>query len=282
MRVFFLASCLFIPIMASCQIEAKIAPAFNIEKVISYDAPTEARYSQGMDIYNGYVFQGYSDGTVDVYDIHQRLFIQTIKLPKDENGYNRHCNDLFIQQIESNLVMWIPSNYLNSPTTGLSLRFAEGKYSLQASYVTIPSPILTNENTLKGSTLFFGNNSNYCIQVAYKETEEGGYGDTVIACYYYDVLSSSVKYSKLWEYQRERLWAMQGGSFLGDSFYLAVGVPDEDAKIYKFNLKDGTMDCYIDLRGDPFLLPFGEEMQGVSFYDGELYFSTTYGLYKIR
>ncbi len=91
-------------------------------------------------------------------------------------------------------------------------------------------------------------------------------------------MTHNIKYSQLWSLQYERLWAMHGSVIIDSNCFMAVGEPNGDAKIYKIDLRNGDLSCYVDFRKNRHNLP-NEEMQGISYYNEEFYFSTTYGLY---
>lgn len=176
--------------------------------------------------------------------------------------------------------MWLPSNRANDPIIGFGLQKEDGAFSIEDEHIVAASE-LPNINLYKAASQYVGDSS-YCVQVAYKKTSEDWYGDVVINGYSYNGLVKNVAYVKRWETQYEKLWAMQGGCFTGDYFYLAVGMPQGDAKIYRIELNSGAIDCVWDFREEKICVPYGEEMQGLAYYLGSFYFSTTYGLYKLN
>lgn len=117
--------------------------------------------------------------------------------------------------------------------------------------------------------------------MAYERTKEDGFGDITVEAYYFDELSLNTTYQKKWSIKHERLWAMQGAVINNDCCYMAVGVGNGDAKIYKIDYINGNIVCMVDFRKDDKDLLPNEEMQGVAYYNKEMYFSTTYGLYKL-
>ena len=266
--------------LSSCKppiTEEDIVQHFTLERLNSYDTPTSVRYAQGMDIYDCLVFQSFSDGTIDVFNLSSLTFLQTLYLPKDSFGEPYHCNDIYIDEDEFGLLLWVPSNRTNGPHVGIRMTIDNGVFSFGDS-ITIPSPQVEAVD-YKGITHFVGNSS-YCVLSAYERTVDDGFGDVMIKGYDYDGLFEGVSYTEQWEIHHDRLWAMQGGCFCGDFFYMAVGVSHGDAKIYRIDLSTGLMECFLDFRDRIISIPSKEEIQGVSIFDGSLYISTTYGLYR--
>ena len=274
---------LILPFIAACQVDMHSSEAdtvkYSIERIINYNTPTEERYAQGMDIFEGNVFQAFSDGTIDIYDITTGAMIQTLSLPCEISGNRYHLNNIYIDSLHNEITLWIPSNKASSPLVGFSLYKDDYLYQVQER-VKVPAPVFTDEERFIASTLYVGN-SKYCIRAAYLRTGDDGYGDIQLSGFLFDDMTIDVSYLQKWERQYGRLWAMQGGCFKDNSFFLAVGVPSGDAKIYVVDLTNGELNCFIDFRGNQMLIPYGEEMQGITFYSDVLYFSTTYGLYKI-
>lgn len=142
----------------------------------------------------------------------------------------------------------------------------------------MPAPII-DENKYKAATQFFGD-ENIMVQVAYKRTVGDGFGDSFIEGYLFNELEPDLQYEKKWSVDHEIMWAMQGAAFNGVNCYVAVGVPHGDAKIYKIDTTKGVVTCFINFRDGEDTLK-EEEMQGIAFYECSLYFSTTYGVYKV-
>lgn len=265
----------------SCQTTVFIEDAVEengaaFERLFSYEPPTNIRYAQGMDILDGYFFQGYSDGTIDVLNINSGIILQTLGPLKDESNKLIHMNDLTFRKEGNHEYLIIPTNKINGKIFVYTVYQEDGLFRINEKFRT-DSPQI-DETKYRAATQYFSDN-NTCIQVAYKRTESDGYGDVIIEQYYFDTLESGAN-TKNWSVEYEKLWAMQGATTIGENCFMAVGVPHGDAKIYKIDAASGTVTCYIDFRAGEDTLK-EEEMQGVAFYDGSLYFSTTYGLYKV-
>lgn len=264
----------FISCDAECLVEVK--PEYD--KLFSYPVPTKERYAQGLEILNGDVFQAYSDGTIDIYDLKSGHLKQTIGPLIDEKGIYLHMNDLTFRNYKGSSFLIVPGNDINSSIFVYSINLDGNTYKLDTCFSFDP-PYIDDKKCL-ASTQYFGE-GNSIVQVAYKRTENNGYGDVIIQGYSFDAISTDIMYIKKWEIEHEILWAMQGAVIKGDICYMAVGVPSGDAKIYRIGAEDGSISCSFDLREEKNSIP-GEEMQGITFYDGSFYFSTTYGLYKLN
>lgn len=278
-KLYLLLHILFtIALIVSCQ--GNLSPEEDkilFERVFQYEEPTKARYAQGMDISNGYVFQGYSDGTIDVINLSTKTIEQTLGPLIDGNNNILHMNDLSFVEKDEQLLLLVPGNSINSYVMVYDVQYDNNKYQLNL-LIEIPAPQM-DATIYRAATQFFGKD-NTCVQVAYKRTEDNGYGDIEVEGYTYDELNSEIKYVKKWNTQHELMWAMQGAVIENGKCYLAVGVPKGDAKIYQINISTGYISCYVDFREKIDTLK-EEEMQGVAFYLGDLYFSTTYGLYRL-
>ena len=246
-------------------------------KLISYPEPTNQKYSQGMDILNGYVFQAYSDGTIDIININTMTLIQSIGPLLNENNKILHMNDLSFVKINNEQFLLIPGNSINELSHLYRVLSEDNLFSLEK-YTTVTPPLI-NDTTYRSTTQYFSDNY-LCIQVAYKRLENDGFGNSVLACYEYDHINDDIQYNKIWSVEHDKMWAMQGGVIVDNYCYMAVGVSSGDAIIYQINLDNGSISCYIDFRKSMDYLK-GEEMQGISYYKGYFYFSTTYGLYKL-
>lgn len=247
------------------------------ELLLSYSLPSDTRYAQGLDILNGNVFQAFSDGTIDIYELSSRSLLQTVGPFKNEKGKILHMNDITFRTDNKDTLLIIPNNVVNTPLSVYRIHNNNGGYDIEdALLIGVPQ---IDISLYRATTQYYGNN-NTCLQVAYERTTDDGYGDVIIAAYEFDSLSSDILYLNKWTRKYSRLWAMQGAWLDDDYCYLAVGVGNGDAKLYQISLNDGDITCYVDFRRDEDLLP-NEEMQGVVCYKNEFYFSTTYGLYKL-
>lgn len=251
----------------------------RFEKVYSYLYPTSAKYAQGMDIIDGCAFQAYSDGTIDVIDLDSKSLIQSLGPLLNENGKVLHMNDLSFLKVNEQKLLIIPGNSINELShLYMIAKDVDGLYSLRKT-ASIPPPQI-DILSYRSATQYFSD-SNICIQVTYRRLENDAFGDSVITSYNYDHIRPEIIYTKNWEIVHDIMWAMQGGVIVGDCCYMAVGVPQRDARIFKVSLSDGEISCFADLRGGAYSLDNNEEMQGISYYNSIFYFSTSYGLYKI-
>lgn len=251
----------------------------HIEKLIAYSLPTTERYAQGMDIIDGCFFQAYSDGTIDVISLETKAKLQTIESLLDENGKVLHMNDISFRDEDGQHTLVIPGNDINSIISIFDVEQDEqGLYCLQK-IKEIQPPLLDSKKYI-GSTQYFGDGDDI-VQVAYKRTETDWYGDIIVEGYTFNTINEDIIYSKQWTIEHEQLWAMQGSVIVNNNCYMIVGVPQGDARIYRIDMKNGSLSCYIDLRlGNN--LTKNEEMQGIAFYNNFFYISTTYGLYKLQ
>jgi len=249
-----------------------------IEKIISYNQPNSKRYAQGLEIYGGFVFQAFSDGTIDIYDLTSNNLIQTLGPLVDEKGIALHMNDLAFANIDNDLCLIVSGNSASSPFFVFQVIYQGGSFTLAKSQIIPPPPIDTN--IYFETTQYFGDR-NTCLQVAYKKLENGCYGDIVIECFSFNQLSFDITYTPIWKIEYPKLWAMQGSVIIDNNCYMNVGVPHGDAKIYKINMNNGEIECLVDFRNNGSLIEY-EEMQGIAYFNKGLYFSTTYGLYRIN
>lgn len=98
----------------SCQEDILVDNQVQFERLFSYDAPTGSRYAQGMDILNGDVFQGFSDGTIDVISMSKNCVVQTLGPIYDEKGKILHMNDISFRMMEDKPILIVPGNGINS------------------------------------------------------------------------------------------------------------------------------------------------------------------------
>lgn len=270
----------------SCEVESIVNEGKDypeskqeFELLVSYASPTDIKYAQGMDIFDGHVFQSYSDGTIDIIDLESCSFVQTIGPLYDEDGTTvLHMNDLSIVSKENISWLIIPSNVVNGPCFIYSINnISDGEYSINQEFLIHPPEL--DIALYRGVTQYFSNNLEL-LQVSYQREGNDGYGDIHMEYYTIDSLKSLPFYTKQWEMNYEKLWAMQGATIEGDYAYLAVGVPHGVAKIYRIDINSGSITCFKNFRAEEDTLK-NEEMQGVAYYGGYLFFSTTYGLYKL-
>lgn len=269
-------SILLISNFAMC-CESSLDEEISFEPLFRYDLPTNLRYAQGMDIYDGCVFQAFSDGTIDVFDLGTGNKIQTLGPLLDEEGMVLHMNDLTFLQSDGSTCLITSGNRINTNIHLFKLAVNSGKFNIEKEELL--SPPMIDETINKETIQYFGAGE-YCVQVGYRHADNDGYGDSLIECYRFEPLSQEIKYSQMWSRVYNKLWAMQGAVIIGDNCFMAVGVPHGEAKIYRINLNNGDLSCYKDFRKSTDLIP-NEEMQGLTFYDNSFYFSTTYGLYKL-
>ncbi len=152
----------------------------EFEFLISFDSPTQLRYAQGMEILDGRVFQAFSDGTIDVFELGTGQLMQILGPLFNEDGECLHMNDLTFKRSNEGILLIVSGNKINSNIHCFQVIEEMGEYEIIEREL-IPPPIINDVVNLEASQ-YFGS-SNVCVQIGYRRSDDNGYGDSFIEAY---------------------------------------------------------------------------------------------------
>lgn len=241
------------------------------------------RYAQGIAIDNGYVFQAFATGEIDVYRLSDRKFIQTFAMP-DQDETHRHIgvlafvNGKYQEDDEFNLMI-LPAD-------------ADGYKDLLIRWTmegdTMSYEVVGDIPLIQGKTNYsrFGYDTkrNKLIVQYYNTFETSGdYASTMgyPTCEIYSVSewNENAVYSLDKSFDLVDGYAYQSAMVNGDKIYEPVGVGLNAVSVFVINSFTEKVERIIDMT------QFGldvEEPQGMTLYDGKIFFSTVYGIYIIN
>ena len=245
--------------------------------------------TQGMACSNGYCFQAFADGYVDIWDIESKTFIESVFFPvaSDAGVDCMHLNNLcFGDKYESGDtfgILWGNNESIGSSMVGVRVTKEDGHFVFTK--VAETHPPYSDENLFVADDQYMDFQNKRMVQVVYKKNDavtipRAGFSDTVISYYGFDMLTPEVDYTSISQFEFPIMWAMQGGRLFNDMFYLVSGVEGSANCINIFNMTTRKCVEVVDLSRDCFGI--SEEPQGLEFYQGKTYLSTVNGFYEIK
>ena len=241
----------------------------HAEKIL--DITRASSYAQGMAIQNGYVFQAFADGYVDIFDLHTRAFVQTIQWPYTYtlHGNNIQFGDKYDASDEFG-VLWVSTDADDSKIAGFRVQRNNNVFSLTLVYEVTP-PVVSEAHK-PGATQYFDFVAKQMVQFAFKynpdaiEPNPNGYSDCIISLYSWDgELNNNTVFTVIHTFEFPILWAVQGGRLYDGVLYLLSGSGMNDINI--FNVVEKKAIGMIDITRNCFG-HITEELQGIDFGDG--------------
>lgn len=236
-------------------------------------------YAQGMAIQNGFVFQAFADGTIEVRNMNNGQLVDTINVPTPTGESSKmHCNNLTFgpKQTSSDEfgLLWLASNNIGTKMVACKItRYNDDDFSLEVIYeITAPS---IDSSVYKAVTQFYDFAQNKMLQVAYYDDGNGGYGDVHIFGYKVSSWDDSAQFTQTTDFKVSKMWAMQGGVYQDNRLYILAGTEGSSARINVFDITVRQIEFIIDLRKSIYGLSDSEELQGIAFYDGDVFVSTS-------
>ena len=235
-------------------------------------------YAQGMTIENDLVFQAFANGTIEVRSLDGDL-LDTINVPTPTGETSHmHCNNLVFSPYKYNEgefgLLWLASNDIGTKMLACEItRDGNNHFSLSVVY-EIPAPSV-DTSIYKAVTQFYDFAKNKMVQVAYYDDGAGGYGDVQIFEYSVSSWDENAVFTLQHDFKVSKMWAMQGGIYQDDRVYLLAGTGGSSARINVFNIPNEKIEYMIDLRKPIYGLSNSEELQGIAFYEGGVYVSTS-------
>lgn len=237
-----------------------------------------SRYAQGMDIDNGYIFQAFANGEIDIYRLDNFDFVQTMSVPT-VGGNARHLGvvkfgDKYDPSDDFRL-LWVGGDN-GSYSAGLRIVINDGVFSCTEAEII-------DDSTLPGEAIGFDFVNNQVIRLEYSSfTPQGQYArsEGYAKLHIYDVSSwdspGSLTLNKTINICDA--WAVQMLLVQGKEFYIPVGVGVRAMNLFIVNSVTEVIEQIIDLTqlGIPV-----EEPQSICFYDGKAFLSTVKGIYLI-
>ena len=236
-------------------------------------------YAQGMAIQNGFVFQAFANGTIEVRNMNNGQLVDTINVPTPTGESSKmHCNNLTFgpKQTSSDEfgLLWLASNDIGTKMLACKItRDNNGDFSLEVIY-EIAAPSI-DSSVYKAVTQFYDFAQNKMLQVAYYDNGSGGYGDVHIFGYDVSSWDENAQFTQTTDFKVSKMWAMQGGVYQDNRLYILAGTGGSSARINVFDITVRQIEFIIDLRKPIYGLSNSEELQGIAFYDGDVFVSTS-------
>ena len=245
--------------------------------------------TQGMACSNGYCFQAFADGYVDIWNIESRTFVESVFFPvaSDAGVDCMHLNNLcFGDKYDASDtfgMLWGNNESIGSSMVGVRVTL-EGGHFVFTKIAEVQPPYMNNSLYIADDQYIDFQNKRM-VQVVYKKNDavtipRAGFSDTVLSYYSFDNFNASVAYSLVGRFEFPIMWAMQGGRVVNNTFYLVSGVEGSANCINVFNMNTQKCTEVIDLSRDCFGI--NEEPQGLEFMDDNVYLSTVDGFYRIN
>ncbi len=242
---------------------------------------TTTKYSQGMCMDGGYIFQGYSTGEIEVLNAETKEYVSMFTI---DNSY--HLGSLTIgEKYDENDefgLLWIGD--ITSPSNRLeAYRITRTGTSFSASKVhTITPPIDADADY-----------QNYVLNIKEKKlVAVGGYnaptgeplkGSLKIVLYKVSEWTSSAQFTEIAtiDYPISGVYPYQSGMIVDGRLFAVMGSHHTQAKVYCFDFVQQEMIYGADLRQFCFDFDWREEPQAICMYGGDIYLSGSYNIYKI-
>lgn len=245
--------------------------------------------AQGMACANGYCFQAFADGYVDIWDLSTSTFVESLFFPvgSDAGVDCMHLNNLCFgdkyESTDSFGILWGNNESIGSSMVGVRVTYNDGHFSFEK--IAEIAPPAVNDSMFIADDQYIDFHNKRLVQVVYKKNDNvvsprASFSDTQISYYSFDSLTPSVHYSLISQFDFPIMWAMQGGRLINGLFYLVSGVENSENCINIFNLNNSKCIKVIDLKRDAFGID--EEPQGFEIIGSEKYVSTVNGLYRVN
>lgn len=246
-------------------------------------------YAQGMDINNGYVFQSFATGEIEIYRLSDRKYIQTVEMPL-MGGQVRHLgmlkfsNEKVAEDDDFN-IMWIPSEAIGYKDIAVRWLLNDGvfSYEIVKELADMPNRMATEERTERSKFGYDIVGGRY-ISMSYNINEyKGQYGISdgypTIEVYSVSSWDENAEYTLQKSINLNEGYALQMAFLQKDKMYIPVGTGLNAMTLWVVDLFNEELSQIIDLT------QFGidvEEPQNLTIYNGQVYLSTVHGIYIIN
>ena len=257
------------------------------KKVVFNSVP--ARYGQSIAYYNGYIFHGWSNGDLDVFDEDFNLVASATLSPATGESGPVHCNvlafsDDFYEDGDDFPVLWISNNGTSEQKMlGVRIQLAGSVLTLTNVY-ELPAPAVPDNHRFY--TQYFDFHAKHLIVQSYESVSASNLnycGSILIEVYSYtDKLTSSTEFTKVSSVDVfPRYYPFQGGLVADNHLFATIGTNGTTRMIASINLTSGVIDSMIDLESELIGLEEQEEVQGFAFFNGILLVASVHGLYLL-
>lgn len=243
---------------------------------ISNITSTPTSYTQALAVYKGVIFQGFSNGILNVYSTAGEQ-ITTVELPTID-GEILHTNvmswgDYYSSSDEFPLLI-VSANDWGKKIGVFRITRNENEFSITTIYeITTPSAPtgyttatqFVDVANKRMVVACFDSNSNISLFVY-------GWTDTFDDNTTFSLVSKND--TGLWFY------GVQDGILVDNLFYFLFGVAGAHSMLVAYNTDSEELVRFTDLRRKVFGTIRDEEPEGIGFSEGLVYFSTTKGIYK--
>ena len=237
------------------------------------------RYAQGMAIDNGYIFQAFSDGYIDIYDIATRQLVQSVQFPNAEGiSTTQHLNAIYFgakyDDSDDFRTLWASPNAFEDKMVGVRISKNGDIFTFTKVYeLTVPTISNSDYYTY---TVFAGFANKKLILVAYKRTESAPYmGDNVIFVYDVSAWNNEAIFTLNTSFEINRMINVQSGFVIDNLLYLTIG--GTSSSLQKFTSRICCIDYVakniryiIDLHNPAYGYDYHDELQGFD-SDGETF-----------
>lgn len=257
------------------------------KKIVFDSVPT--RYGQSIAYYNGYIFHGWSNGDLDVFDEDFNLVASSTLSPATGESGPVHCNvlafsDDFYEDGDDFPVLWISNNGTSEQKMlGVRIQLAGSVLTLTNVY-ELPAPAVPDNHRFY--TQYFDFHAKHIIVQSYESVSASNLnycGSTLIEVYSYtDKLTSSSELTKVSSVDVfPRYYPFQGGLVADNHLFATIGTSGTTRMIAAINLTSGVIDSMIYLESELIGLEEQEEVQGFAFFNGVLLVASVHGLYLL-
>lgn len=241
---------------------------------ITYSA---ASYAQGMVCHKGYIFQSFSNGILAVYSADGEQ-IATVDLP-EVGGEKLHANALswgdFYSSSDEFPLLIVAANNWGGKFAVIRITRDGNNFTLSTAFeVTAPSA----PTGYTSGTQF--------VDVWNKRLVVSGYDSSDnVSLFVYEwtgTLAADTAFTLLRSYDTG-LWmyAVQDGILVDNTLYFLFGVANAHSMLVAYNTESEELVKFTDLRRKVFGTIKDEEPEGIGCFGGDVYFSTTKGIYKV-
>lgn len=244
------------------------------------------RYAQAMVIKDGYIFQTFSNGTLEIYSTDSLQLLQTLELPKVQGTITPHCNNIqfgdYYQSGDPFPLLYVSADNINGVI--MAIRFVGTMGELVVSNVAeIPTPTL-DASTYIAPTQIIDFANKKMVQYSYEIESQytgnlNGYNNVHIQVCSFDNLNANIAYTVEYVATVPRIFPLQAGKMVDGRCYIVYGGGTQMKSILIFNIYTGKIEKFIDLTNNIFGI-VGEEPQAIDEYRGKHYLSTVRGIYE--
>ena len=255
------------------------------------EATHSGSYAQGMAIQNGYLFQGFADGTIDIYELSTKEKLQTLTVPaaSDTQAPAMHCNNLtFGNKYNSGDtfgVLWVNNEEANTKMVGIRISLIDGTFSFEKVYEVLPPAIDTTSYQADDQYIDFSQKR--LVQLCYTKDNaitqpSGGYGDLHISIYSWSGDFQESNFTLKDSFTFPILVMVQGGRLIDNTLYIASGA--QINSITAFNILSCKPVGIVDLTRKCFNVD--NELQGFDWCELGMFATSTktdgnWKLYKV-